>query len=62
MPKVCVDQDLCIGCGLCADTCPDVFVLTDEGKAAVKEGAESNIDCAREAADTCPTEAIKIEE
>ncbi len=36
MAKVHVDEDLCIGCGLCADTCPDVFELGDDGKAKVK--------------------------
>ena len=26
-------NDGCIGCGLCASTCPEVFSLTDDGKA-----------------------------
>ena len=25
-----VDPDLCIGCGLCAEICPDVFEMNDE--------------------------------
>jgi len=64
MPKVTVDKDLCIGCGLCADTCPDVFHLEDDGKAGVKsqEAAKANIAGAKDAAATCPTEAIKVEE
>lgn len=64
MPKVSVDKDLCIGCGLCSDTCPDVFYLEDDGKADVKsaEAAAANIACAKDAASTCPTEAIKVEE
>ncbi len=61
MAKVRVDEDLCIGCGLCVDTCPDVFELTDDGKAKAKDNAD-NIDCAKDAADTCPTEAIIVEE
>ena len=62
--KATVDHDLCIGCGLCADTCPEVFVLADDGKAAVKsdEAANANLPCAKDAAATCPTEAIKVEE
>ena len=28
----------CIGCGLCAGTCPDVFQMTDEGVARAQEG------------------------
>lgn len=64
MPKVTVDKDACIGCGLCADTCPDVFVLGDDGKADVKsqEAAAANLSCAKDAASTCPTEAIKVQE
>lgn len=62
MAKVYVDEDLCIGCGLCVDSCPDVFELTDDGKAKAKANAEDNIDCAKDAADTCPTEAITVEE
>ena len=58
-----VDKDLCIGCGLCPDICPAVFEM-DGGQAIVKvdtvpAGAE---DACREAAQQCPTEAIKVEE
>lgn len=64
MAKVSVDKDLCIGCGLCADTCPAVFALGDDGKADVKsqDAAKANLSCAKDAAATCPTEAIKVEE
>ena len=64
MPKASVDKDLCIGCGLCADTCPDVFHMEDDGKAGVKsqDAVKANIACAKDAASTCPTEAIKVEE
>ena len=54
--KVCVDQELCIGCGMCASLCPDVFELNEEGKAtAVAEGE------AQEAIDSCPVSAICAE-
>jgi ferredoxin len=33
--KVKVDQDLCIGCGLCESLCPEVFRLSAEGKSEV---------------------------
>ena len=26
-------NDECIGCGMCAETCPEVFTLTDAGVA-----------------------------
>ena len=32
--KAVVDQEECIGCGLCADTSPDVFKMNDADKAA----------------------------
>jgi ferredoxin len=61
--KVSIDKDLCTGCGLCADTAPDVFEIADD-MASVKVATvkKSLYDAVREAADDCPTEAIIIEE
>jgi len=33
--KVVVDEETCIGCGLCEETCPEVFEMNDD-KARVK--------------------------
>ncbi|MDI3280926.1 MAG: ferredoxin [Bacillota bacterium] len=58
-PKV--DAELCIGCGLCASICPDVFELGDDGLAHVKDAeACAKADCCQEAADSCPTGAISL--
>ncbi len=62
--KVSVDPEVCTGCGPCVDICPEVFELNDEGIAIVKTnpvppGLEESC---REAADSCPTEAISIED
>ena len=61
--KAIVDQDTCIGCGLCTDICPEVFEM--DGAVAmvsveiVPAAAE---DKCREAKAECPVEAISIVE
>lgn len=60
--KAKVDPDLCIGCGLCASTCPEAFQLRDDKSFVyadpVPPGAEET--CKR-AAEECPAKAIKTE-
>jgi ferredoxin len=61
--KATVDKDLCTGCGLCEETCPEVFVLDGEiakGKVDVVP-KEAEASC-REAAEGCPVEAVTISE
>jgi ferredoxin len=55
-----VDQDTCIGCGLCTSLCPQVFEMGDEGKARVIKPNAEKEKCAKEAADSCPVTAITI--
>ncbi|WP_077391464.1 ferredoxin [Mobilibacterium timonense] len=58
-----VDQDVCIGCGLCASTCPEVFEMNDEGKAeAVADTTNENRDGVLEAIENCPVSAIREQE
>ena len=63
--KATVKTDVCIGCGLCVDTCPEVFVMDNEtnvAKAKVdRVSAELKEKCS-EAAKNCPVEAIIVEE
>jgi len=56
-----VSKEKCIGCGLCSNLCPEVFEVTDDGKAIVKEGAdlEKNKECVKEAKESCPVSAIE---
>jgi ferredoxin len=61
--RVTVDEETCIGCGLCSETCPEVFEMADD-KAIVKvdKVPENAVKTCREAAENCPVEAIQIEE
>lgn len=58
--KVHVDPDLCISCGSCVDICPDVFNWNDGGIAQeqVDEVPEDFEESAKEAVESCPTDAI----
>ncbi|MDE6312166.1 MAG: ferredoxin [Lachnospiraceae bacterium] len=58
-----VNQDLCIACGLCISMCPDIFELDDTGKAAViREPEAGEEDITRDAAISCPVDAIAVTE
>ena len=59
-----VIEEECIGDGCCADICPEVFEMRDDGLAYVianpvpKDAKEK----AKQACGECPTEAIVLEE
>jgi ferredoxin len=60
VPKV--DPDLCTGCGICEDICPDVFEIGDDGISHVIDpNACEDAGCCEEAADECPEGAITLE-
>ncbi len=56
-----VDADVCTGCELCEQTCPEIFSMNGD-VAVAKNGdvpAEYEDTC-RQAAEECPVEAIII--
>jgi len=60
--KAVVDKDLCSGCGLCADACPEVFEIKDNiAIVKVSKVPEDLIESCKQAADDCPVEAITCE-
>lgn len=61
--RVVVDRGSCCGYGLCAAICPEIFKLDEGGLVYVESdlvpaGMEA---AAREGAEACPAEALKIE-
>lgn len=59
--KATVDENLCIGCGLCAQICDAVFEMDDELARVMTDHvpADAEASC-RQAAESCPVGAIAI--
>jgi ferredoxin len=55
-------EDTCVACGLCCDTCPDVFEMGDEMATVTVDAVPPELEAAaQQAADECPVEAIIVE-
>ena len=55
-------EDTCTACGLCVDTCPEVFEMgLDIAEVIVDEVEEEFADAVLQAAEECPVEAIIVE-
>ena len=57
-----VDQEECVGCGNCVETCPDVFCLNDDGVAEAHDPNGATEEDIQEAIDSCPVECISWED
>lgn len=63
MEKLKINSDICIGCGACMATSPDIIELNDEGVAQV---IDENLACSEEIIEEltgiCPVGAISCED
>ena len=59
--KAVVDQEKCIGCGLCAEVAPDIYEMQGE-KAIIKvdDVPEDKIEDANNGREQCPVDAITV--
>lgn len=59
--KARVNQEACISCGLCVDTCPEVFRMSGDKAIATPDPVpESAEDACKRAAENCPASAIDV--
>lgn len=61
MSKPVVNHDLCIGCGTCESLCPEAFKMEDGKSQVICEQCSDACNC-QEAVDSCPVNAISLEE
>ncbi|MBN1506879.1 MAG: ferredoxin [Sedimentisphaerales bacterium] len=55
-------EDTCTACGLCCDTCPEVFEMGDDMATVIATPVPDEYrELVQQAADECPVEAIVIE-
>jgi ferredoxin len=62
--KIAIDLGLCAGTALCMDAVPEVFDVSADGRASVREDAPKPLDERRvlRAAANCPLGAILIQD
>lgn len=56
-----VDPDICTGCELCTQTCPEIFYMNGDVAEAKDIDVPAEVeDACRQAAEECPVEAISV--
>lgn len=59
--KTKVDPDVCTGCELCTTQVPEVYRMGDEVAEVIVDEVPGNLeDAVKEAAESCPVEAISV--
>lgn len=60
--KVVINKPACCGYGVCAEICPDVYKLDENGMVYVENEIvpEDMVALAKEGADSCPQSALKV--
>lgn len=56
-----IDQEACIGCGVCEGMYPDLFEIGPDGKAKVKSVDSYDEGLASDVASQCPVNAISVD-
>lgn len=59
MSKVTVDASTCVGCGLCEQSCPEVFEIQGDGVAHTKTQSCRSHNLT-EIAEQCPVSSINV--
>ena len=54
-----LNEDLCVGCGMCAIVCPHTVMVLNNGKAAISD-RDACMECGA-CAQNCPTDAVSVQ-
>lgn len=61
--KAIINADACVGCGLCANACAEVYQMEDDKAIVLVDPIPAELaDSAKDGASSCPVDAIKIED
>ena len=59
--KATIEREGCISCGLCAETCPAVFYIADDGLADIKQDpTPETLEACADAEQGCPVNVIQV--